>query len=129
MKLEIKNNTANVLQLTSWERSLKPSNKKRQKEFDNYIKQLNLKTKGEIYILNCVLYMDWSRQKILQSIKFIKESEDGRSINFYITMRAPSITTNYSTGNPYKEEGWRLDTLSERLTYTYHQMNYYTTKW
>lgn len=128
MKLEIKNDTT-ILQLTTWESALRPSNKKQQKELDNYIKQLNLKTKAEIYILNCVLYMDWSRQKILQSIKFIKESEDGESISFYIAMRAPNVTTSYSTGNPYKEEGWGLNTLNERLRHTYQQMDYYTTKW
>jgi hypothetical protein len=116
------------MELTNWELSIKPSNKKHKKELDDYIKKLDLKTKAEIYILNCVLYMDWSRQKILQSIKFIKETDNGSSVLFNITMRAPCITTDYSTSNPYKEKGWKLDTLDERLRYVYHQMDYYTKK-
>lgn len=119
-------------ELNACEAMLKPSNKKQQKELDNMIKFLQLKTKGEIFILNCVLYMDWSRQKILQSIEHIKESEDGKSVSFRITMRAPIITTDYSTSNPYTDgKGWREpynNSLGQRCWHVYHQMDYYTNK-
>lgn len=117
-------------ELNACEAMLKPSNKKQQKQLDNLIKLLDLKTKGEIFILNCVLYMDWSRQKILQSIEHIKESEDGKRIYFRITMRAPSLTTDYSTSNPYTDgSGWGKPyntSLEQRCWHVYHQMDYYT---
>lgn len=119
-------------ELNACEAMLKPSNKKQQKQLDNLIKLLDLKTKGEIFILNCVLYMDWSRQKILQSIEHIKESEDGKRISFKITMRAPSLTTDYSISNPYTNgDGWHKpynNSLEQRCWYIYHQMDYYTKK-
>jgi len=108
---------------------IKPKNKKQQKELNGYIKRLGLKTKGEIFILNCVLYLDWSRQKIVQSIHKIKENEDGKSISFRISMTAPRVTTHYSTSNPYNEVGWieeYADSLEKRMFHVYHQMNYYT---
>lgn len=107
-------------------KSLQPNNKKQQEEYERYVKHLNLKTDGEKFILLCVLNFDWRRQKILQSIKYIKESEDGRFIKFYITMRAPITTAFYSIDNPYHEEGWSLKTLYERQQRTYSQMDYYT---
>lgn len=122
-----------IIEMNSCEAMLKPRNKKQQKQLDNFIKHLDLKTKGEILVLNCVLYMDWNRQKILQSIDYIKESEDGKSISFRLTMRAPSITTDYSTSNPYTDgNGWREpynNSLEQRCWHVYHKMNYYTNKW
>lgn len=106
---------------------IKPKNKKQQKEFDRYVKFLNLQTEGEKFILLCVLSFDWDRRKILQNIKYIEESEDKKYIKFDITMTAPNITTVYSTGNPFNGNGWSLEKLDERLWYTYHQMDYYTT--
>jgi hypothetical protein len=111
------------------EAMLMPRNKKQKAELDRYIKHLNLKTKGEIFILNCVLYLDWSRIKILQSIEFIKESDDGKSIDFHITMTAPRITTMYSTSNPYISDWWSREyakSLNNRMFHIFHQMDYYT---
>lgn len=117
-------------ELNSCEAMLKPRLKRQQKQLDNLIKLLDLKTKGEIFILNCVLHMDWSRMKILQSVDYIKESEDGRSVSFKITMRAPSTTTSYSTSNPYTDgSGWREPynkSLEQRCWHVYHKMDYYT---
>jgi hypothetical protein len=116
--------------MNACEAMLKPKNKKEQKELDRYIKYLELKTPGEIFILNCVLYMDWSRQKILQSIEHIRESDDKKCILFKITMRAPSLTTHYSTSNPYNDIGWSTEehtnSLEKRMFHVYHQMDYYT---
>lgn len=114
---------SNLVELT-----LAPSTKNQKKEYIRWIKHLNLSTKGEKYILLCILNFDWKREKILDNINYIKECKNGESISFYITMRAPSITTDYIVGNPYKEEGWSLNTLNERLWYTYHKMDDYTRK-
>ena len=108
---------------------IKPKNKRQQKQLDNCIILLGLKTPGEIFILNCVLYLDWSRQKIVQSIDKIKEDSDGKSISFKITMTAPNITTHYSTSNPYNSVGWSKEyseSLEKRMFHIYHQMDYYT---
>lgn len=117
--------------MNTCELMLKPRNKKQQKQLDDYIKSLELTTKGEIFILNCVLYMDWSRQKILKSIKSIKETDNGR-VSFYISMIAPYIITNYSTSTPYGDRtGWTneyAESLEKRMFYIYHQMCYYTNK-
>jgi chromosomal replication initiation ATPase DnaA len=121
---KIENNVMNNCELM-----LKPKNKKQQQELDRYIQHLGLTTKGEIFILNCVLFLDWSRQKIVQSIEKIKEDNDGKSISFKITMRAPSTTTHYSTSNPYNEIGWIEEyskSLEKRMFHVYHQMDYYT---
>jgi hypothetical protein len=110
---------------------IKPKNKKQQKELDNYINYLGLKTKGEVFILNCILSLDWSRRKILQSIDEIKENKDGKSISFEITMTAPRIITHYSTSNPYNDIGWSEGyntSLEKRMFHVYHQMDYYTNK-
>lgn len=115
--------------MNNCELMIKPKNKKQQKELERYIKFLNLKTKGEIFILNCVLYMDWSRQKILESIKYLKEDEDGKSISFKINMTAPRVSTHYSTSNPYNDKGWvdeYAKSLEKRMYHVYHKMNYYT---
>ena len=121
------------IELNSCEAMLKPRLKKQQKQLDSLIKLLDLKTKGEIFILNCVLYMDWSRQKILQNVDYIKESEDGNTISFKISMTAPYMTTHYSTSNPYTDgkdwtDGYNKS-LDRRCWYVYHQMDRYTTKY
>jgi chromosomal replication initiation ATPase DnaA len=115
--------------MNNCEAMLRPKNKKQQQELDRYINHLKLKTKSEIFILNCVLYLDWSKQKIVQSIEKIKEDKDGKSVFFKITMRAPRVTTHYSTSNPYNEVGWvkeYADSLEKRMFHVYHQMDYYT---
>ena len=111
------------------EAMIRPRNKTQQKQLSNYITLLGLKTKGEIFILNCVLYLDWSRQKIIQSIDKIKEEEGGNSISFKITLTAPRVTTHYSTSNPYNNIGWveeYAESLEKRMFHVYHQMDYYT---
>lgn len=113
--------------LNSTEAMLLPTNKKERTHLERMIKHLGLKTKGEIFILNCVLHLDWRRQIIIQNIDFIEEKVEG-SICFRITLTAPSMTTHYSTGCPYREEGWSLDSLDERMNYTYNQMRYYLKK-
>ena len=120
-------------ELNSCEAMLKPRLKKQQKQLDSLIKLLDLKTKGEIFILNCVLYMDWSRQKILQNVDYIKESEDGNIISFKISMTAPYMTTHYSTSNPYTDSKNWTDgynkSLARRCWHVYHEMDRYTTKY
>lgn len=115
--------------MNACESMIKPKNKKQQKELDGYIKHLNLVTKAEIFILNCVLYMDWSRQKIVQSIDRIRERTDG-TVTFRIVMKAPYLTTDYVTSTPYGNgEGWAGDhanSLEKRMFYIYHKMDYYT---
>ena len=110
--------------LNSMEAMLLPKNKRERTHLDRIIQSLDLKTKGEIFILNCVLYLDWRRQIIIQNIDFIKEKREGE-ISFRITLTAPSTTTDYVTGCPYREEGWALDSLNERMSYAYNQMVYY----
>lgn len=115
--------------MNSCELMLKPKNKRQQQELDRYIKNLGLTTKGEIFILNCILYLDWSRQKIVQSINKVEEYGDGKSISLKITMTAPRITTHYSISNPYNSIGWVKEyeeSLEKRMLYVYHQMDYYT---
>ncbi len=109
---------------------IKPKNKKQQKELNGYIKHLNLVTKAEIFILNCVLYMDWSRQKIIQSINKIRERPTDGLICFHIVIKAPYITVDYSISSPYGDvSGWEKEyanSLEKRMFYIYHKMDYYT---
>lgn len=116
--------------MNACELMIKPRNKKQQKELDGYIKQLDLKSEGEIFILNCVLYMDWSRQKIIQSINKIRERPTDGLICFHIVIKAPYITVDYSISSPYGDvSGWAGDyanSLEKRMFYIYHRMDYYT---
>ena len=105
---------------------IQPKHKKHKEEFNRYIKYLKLKTKGEKFILNCLLRFDWNRDKIIQSIPFIKEENE--SIRFKVILTAPRISVNYSVPSPYKKEGWTetYDTLEKRMWYIFHQLDYYT---
>ena len=115
-------------ELNSCESLLKPRNKKHEKQYENYIKNLKLVTEGEKFILLCVLNFDWRRRKILSFIEYIKEDQVTNSIKFRINMTAPSKTTDYSISSPFPEFGWtdEYQGLSERMFYVYHQMDRYT---
>lgn len=103
--------------------SIEPCKKSQQKELDRYREELGITTNAEDFALKCILSFEWNKLIYLQKIEKVKLEHN--MIQFKVSVRVPSRIVNYSCSNPFKEEGWRLDTFEERAREVYWQLRTY----
>lgn len=108
---------------------IEPRNKTQQKELDRYRNHLKISEPQEDFVLKCILSFEWGKDIILYTIEKVKKSKGNLDmIDFRVHVKAPSHTTDYTVGNPLKEEGWVLNSHSERCWSVYQNLRRYITR-
>lgn len=104
---------------------LEPTLKRDIKLLNNLREKLNITEPQEDFVLKCILDFERRKDCVLYDIEKIKKSKSLDMIDFRVRVKLPSGTTDYCVSNPLKEEGWRLNTHSERCWSVWHQLHKY----
>lgn len=108
---------------------IEPRNKKQQKELNRYRNYLKILEPQEDFVLKCILSFEWNRDIILYTIEKVEKSKGSLDmIDFRVHVKAPSCTVDYVVSNPLREEGWKLNSHSERCWSVYQSLRRYITR-
>lgn len=85
----------------------------RKKELDGYIQKLNLTTKGEVFVLETILRMDWNRYIILLNIEKIEYNNPKCPNLVWVKCRTRDGLYSFTAGH-VGTRGWITDNITEQ---------------